>query len=277
MNSAPFASWETFSEKAVTCSLADVLFDRNEEIPLASPDSISFQPIFQAPQAKPMSLPLTSAFDGESRGPNEGGIEQVAEHRSLEQKTSQRMGDIANNTSESLAQFFESVAPQAKRFAMSMTRRWCEAEELVQESFFRIAKVESSAHASEVANTVTPNSRKSYLFSTIRNLAIDRIRKSRTRPHVARELDSLAGPTRRNEVEQFRNLQRLEGAIESSFDAMPMQWSEALKLKVNGELTYNEIAEVLEATPDQVRGWIYRARKQLAAELNEQGLFGEDQ
>lgn len=224
-----------------------------------------------------MSLPLKSAPDDEQPCLRANPLDRARKDESLDQESSpQTTTEISLGASESLARFFESIAPQAKRFAMSMTRRWCEAEELVQESFFRIAKAESAADTLDQVHLASTSSRKSYLFTTIRNLAIDRIRTSKRRPQEQRELDSLAGPKRRLESEQTRSLQQLETSIDASLETMPTQWAEALKLKINGELTYGEIAEVLEATTDQVRGWIYRARKQLANELNQQGLLGDD-
>lgn len=224
-----------------------------------------------------MSLPLKSALDSASKSPEEDSGDNVWQQTGSDQGSSPRpQFDFTAEASESLAGFFESIAPQATRFAMSITRRWCEAEELVQESFFRIARAEKKSESEGPERQIAAGSRKSYLFTTIRNLAIDRIRKAKRRPVEQRELDTIAGPTRRLEREQQSSLRQLETTVESSFENMPTQWADAIKLKINGELSYVEIAAVLEATTDQVRGWIYRARKQIAAELRQKGLIGND-
>ncbi|MEL7497891.1 MAG: sigma-70 family RNA polymerase sigma factor [Planctomycetota bacterium] len=176
-------------------------------------------------------------------------------------------------SAESLADFFEKIAPQAKRFAMSMTHRWCDAEELVQESFFRMTRTEQQA--TEDSQTSVVRSRKSYLFTTIRNLAIDRSRSSSIRRTEHRELDALVDH-RANE-NRGQQLQTMEATIGDSLAGMPETWADALKLKVNGELTYAEIANVLNATTDQIRGWIYRARKVIANDLRQKGLIGNEE
>ncbi len=169
---------------------------------------------------------------------------------------------------ETLDRFFRTVAPQAKRFAMSITRRWCDAEELVQEACFRMTRTEQDEQ-----REVDLRHRKAYLFRTIRNLAIDRQRNRQRRQTESRSLDSIAAQPKPSPARQQRQLEGIEQAVTEVCQTMPAQWNDALKLKVNGKLSYSEIAEVLDATPGQVRGWIYRARKKLAAELEQRGLL----
>ena len=54
---------------------------------------------------------------------------------------------------------------------------------------------------------------------------------------------------------------------------MPKEWAESLNLKIHAKLSYQEIADVLDATHAQIRTWIYRARKQLALDLEAKGLL----
>lgn len=169
----------------------------------------------------------------------------------------------ASGSVDDFTSFCETVAPAAKRFAMSLVHRWCEAEELVQEAFFRMTRAE---HGDRPAFDKPGASRKAYLFMTIRNLAIDDSRKRQRRPMEPADLDQVAAkPVVRED------LGSIEAAINQVFSQMPDSWSHALKLKVNAELSYQEIAEVLEATHAQIRGWIFRARKLLANELQRQG------
>lgn len=204
-----------------------------------------------------MSLPIESALSARGELADGTNWEQLGSDPESPESASR------TDSAHELAEFFETVAPQAKRFAMSMTRRWCLAEELVQEAFLRLAQ------ATQPSETKSIRSKKSYLFATIRNLAIDAIRKTSRHTMESRELDSVAGP----QTNQQHQLQQLESAIANIINAMQHPLGDALRLKINGDLTYAEIAEVLNATSDQVRGWIFRGRKKLANELRQQGLL----
>ena len=70
-------------------------------------------------------------------------------------------------------------------------------------------------------------------------------------------------------------LQRLQQTVDEILAELPDNWSAALNLKVSAGLGYDEIASVLGATRDQVRIWIYRARKQIHRELGKHDLFKE--
>ena len=178
------------------------------------------------------------------------------------------VAERTQETVESLESFFGTVAQQATRFARSIAPQWWDAEEMVQEACFRMMRAEQAN-----SGVVPSHSRKAYLFRTIRNLAIDRQRKASRRPVENRPLDALPAENDQCPGQQQRRLRRMEQAIESSCATMPSGWADALKMKVNGKLSYADIAEALGATPDQVRGWIYRARKQLARDLQQQGLM----
>lgn len=72
-------------------------------------------------------------------------------------------------------------------------------------------------------------------------------------------------------------LERLEASVSTAIQDLPEEWAEALQLKVNANLSYDEIAKVLSATKNQVRMWIFRARKQLQAELKKSGHLEKQQ
>ena len=170
----------------------------------------------------------------------------------------------AGETSPWTDRFCDQVAPQARRYAMSIVRRWNDAEEIVQEAFCRL--IQADQHRETTLNT---NS-NALLFTTIRNLAIDQLRKQGRRRFETIETSQLAARTNGSDNER---LAKLELGVEEILQQMPEQWSEALQLKVNGGLSYAEITRVLQATHAQVRTWIYRARQRLAEELSQKGLL----
>lgn len=163
--------------------------------------------------------------------------------------------------------FCEQVAPQATRYAMSIVRVWADAEEIVQEAFCRMVQ---SDRLSEEADFDTDSAQRALFFAMVRNLSIDRLRKKKRRRFEPMDVGKLA--TNKNHSDET-TLQRLEKSVQAILKELPSQWSDALQLKVNGGLSYEEISNVLDATHAQVRTWIYRARKQLEKDLAQQGLL----
>lgn len=170
----------------------------------------------------------------------------------------------SNETSPWTESFCDQVAPQAKRYAMSIVRRWCVAEEIVQEAFCRLMQPANRQRTAFHANS------RALLFTTVRNLAVDQLRKEGRRRFETLETGQLVDS--RSCLDHSR-LEQLETGVEDILQQMPTRWSDALQLKINGGLSYTEITCVLGATHAQVRTWIYRARQRLEQELNQRGLL----
>lgn len=158
-------------------------------------------------------------------------------------------------------QFCADIAPHANRYAQSIVRRWSDAEEIVQEAFCRLIQ------KGEIS---TPN-RKSLLFATIRNLSIDLLRR---KGRLKFEPIANWNPPS-DSLNSGEQLQQLEYTVDQIMAELPDNWSAALNLKVSGGLGYEEISKVLGATKDQVRIWIYRARKQLSQELRKRDFISD--
>jgi RNA polymerase sigma-70 factor (ECF subfamily) len=158
------------------------------------------------------------------------------------------------------------LAPDAKRYAMSIVRCWADAEEVVQDAFCKLLQSTDSLESGSVE--------KPLFFRVVHNLCIDRLRaKSRRQLQT---LDATEIPTRSNSSLEA-SLTQLETKIENSLETMPKQWADALKLKLNANLSYQEISSVLEATRAQVRTWIFRARKQLHLDLVKDQLIENEE
>lgn len=164
--------------------------------------------------------------------------------------------------------FFDQHAPRATRYAMSLIRSWADAEEVAQEAFCRLIEKET------IANVESPSAARAILFTTVRNLSIDRLRKLGRRKFEP--FDDQIIPMRKSGLSDD-GLEKLEATVSSAIQDLPEEWAEALQLKVNARLSYDEIANVLSASKNQVRMWIFRARKQLQVELNKSGLLESQQ
>jgi len=159
--------------------------------------------------------------------------------------------------------------PRAFRYARWLLNNDNDAEEVVQEAFLRLTKYQAKL-ATENQDRIEPADESrltGILFTTIRNLAIDGLRKKGRRQDVA--LESVSEPEQKYSDDDAAR--RLETKITSLIQMLPDNWAEALKLKITGELSYDQIADVLKCTKAQVRTWIFRGRRQIANELTKQG------
>lgn len=163
---------------------------------------------------------------------------------------------------------FTEHRQRAFRYARWMLGNESDAEEVVQEAFLRLAKRGDE----KVQDTDEQNRFAGMLFTTVRNLSIDLLRKKGRRKNVSltNQNEPVADPDHEGHVNQ------LNEQVSQLIDELPDHWAEALKLKLTGDLAYDEIASVLGCTRAQVRTWIFRARKQLARELTKKGWL-EDQ
>lgn len=134
----------------------------------------------------------------------------------------------------------------------------------MQEAFCRLLM---SRHRAEVSDNFA-----AVFFTTVRNLCIDVIRRRQKRPTMS-IVEIASEPTCPSESNE---LAQLHGAIRDAIDSLPEQWADALRLRVDGKLPYDEIASVLKCTKPQVRTWIFRGRRQLERELAKQELLTDD-
>lgn len=151
------------------------------------------------------------------------------------------------------------------RVAFSVTRNAAEAEDAVQETFLRVLKHES--HLAEIRDY------RVWLVRIVWNIVLDKKRRAKTRP----ENEDLADHAR---VLPSNDLGADEVAISSQeharilglIDQLPRPEREALLLSAVQELTTAEIAASLRTTESSIRSRIFRARRELAALLEKEGI-----
>ncbi|RZU43059.1 sigma-70 family RNA polymerase sigma factor [Edaphobacter modestus] len=151
------------------------------------------------------------------------------------------------------------------RYALVLTRSKVEAEDLVQETYVR---------AIEAFNRLRENSNvRGWLFTILRNLWLNELRKHRTRPQLV-EVDAdsylvegLVGNMRdaHEILESEENASRIRGAISK----LPSEFQEILVLREFEELSYQEIATVLNCPAGTVMSRLGRARAKLRVLLME--------
>ena len=167
---------------------------------------------------------------------------------------------------------FEQLVEKYKQpivnLAYRMLRDLDEAEDLAQNVFVRVYQ---SAHRYEVSAKFS-----TWIFTIARHLCLNEIRR-RTR-HPAESLDGNpmenedAAPRQFEDIKTFSPPQaflhsELEGKIQEALGDLPEKQRMALTLCRQDELSYEEIADVLECSLSATKSLIHRARETLKSKL----------
>lgn len=133
-----------------------------------------------------------------------------------------------------------------------------QAEDLTQMVFIRLYRAAPKYEARAKFST--------YLFQIASRLLINEYRRSQRKPLDAwdpADLQSVASDT------DHRNYSEIEEAFEQSLKKLPERQRTAILLLKQQELSYQEIANVMEANESAVKTWIFRARQFLKQELKD--------
>ncbi len=153
---------------------------------------------------------------------------------------SDRVREFANRISESgpaaLSGLFDLTSLRLHRFAVTITRNQHDAEDVIQSVLVQIAgRPETLSHADHPWH---------YLLQMVRNRAILVVRNRKKSFSVTSLCDLI---TRRlvDEVE----LEETHQAVWAALRKLPAEQSEVVVLKIWEELTFAQIALILEVTP----------------------------
>ena len=149
------------------------------------------------------------------------------------------------------------------RYLVRLTANAAAAEDLFQETWLRLI---TRIHRYDESRPFEP-----WLFSVARNLAIDHLRK--VSPESLDE-PSDGGETRlaRLGTSEPGSLERLlereqHGRLEREMGALPALYREALSLRFEEEMSFEEIADVLSAPLSTVKSRVQRALGMLRARM----------
>ena len=149
-------------------------------------------------------------------------------------------------------------------YAMVLSRNPAMAADLVQETYLRALKAKES---------LRPDSNvKSWLFTILRNIWLNHLRHERAGPKLA-ELDSdenladvsIAASEDPHDL-YVRNLQREQ--VRTAIQQLPIEFREIIILREYEELSYTEIANVLQCPMGTVMSRLARARSRLGGLLS---------
>ena len=144
-------------------------------------------------------------------------------------------------------------------YAMVLSRHRTEAEDLVQETCLRALRA--------VERLRSDSSVKSWLFTILRNIWFNELRRRRTTPEVV-ELDSdgraANDPPDMSKDPHAVYVDELEREqVRAAIEQLPLEFREIIILREYEELSYQEIAAVLDCPPGTVMSRLARARSKL--------------
>lgn len=162
-----------------------------------------------------------------------------------------------------IAKFSQMLSPYKDkmfRYAFNIVGSRFAAEDVVQEAMIKIWK--KKEQFAEIEN------KEAWCVTITRNLAIDKVRagkKRRANDITEYHHISDGSPAPDVQLEQKDALSRVEELL----NELPPQHKEIVVLRDIEGHTYQEIADILEVSVDQVKVNLHRARKNLRARLEE--------
>jgi RNA polymerase sigma-70 factor (ECF subfamily) len=170
---------------------------------------------------------------------------------------------VEEETHSSVTTLVHQYSATLYRVAYSVTRNAAEAEDVVQETFLRVLR-----HQEKLSEVRDP---RVWLVRITWNLVLDRKRRTKTRPEM-QDIDDLARNLPAGELSADDALiaSQRHARILRLIDELPAKERQVLLLSAIEELSTVEIAEVLSTTESTVRSRIFRARRALAAMLEQE-------
>ena len=167
---------------------------------------------------------------------------------------------------KAFGQLVEAYKGPVFNLAYRMLSNAGEAEEAAQEVFIR---------AYTRLDTYNPNHKFStWILSIASNYCIDLLRKRRALllsideplpPHPALMSDRSKGPEAQSMMNEQQKL------VQDLLASLPAEYREAVVLRYWHEMSYEEIAEVMNTTVSAIKSRLFRARRQLADVYQNEG------
>ena len=175
---------------------------------------------------------------------------------SLPDADSALMLRVREGDERALAELIDKWKTPLVNFFYRSLGSYGQAEDLAQMTFVRIYRSASRYEPKAKFST--------YLFHIARRLLINEYRHRQRKPLETvdpAELPAVCDDT------AGRDVSEIEEAFNQALANLPEKHATALLLLKQQELSYEEIAEMMDASVGAVKTWIFRARTQLKEEL----------
>ncbi len=140
------------------------------------------------------------------------------------------------------------------RFALRLTGNEYDAEDIMQELAIKIWKKGEDFDKLE--------NKEAWCMSVTRNMAIDKIRHNKVRRHENIETVFNVSSDSKNPEKQLESSDTM-GKLREIINSLPENYKTVIQLREIEEMSYKEIAKIMNIELDKVKIYIFRARKML--------------
>ena len=156
------------------------------------------------------------------------------------------------NLRRKLEKFYDHYCQQLFTYALSITRRHDLSEDAIHNAFSKLLTIKES-----------PQNLKVYVFRSVRNSAIDLVRKEK---HQGEPLEPLVfsdspNPRETSEMVEFKKM------VKNALINLSEEERETIVLHLYADLTFREIAEMREISMNTIMSWYRRGMEKLRKEL----------
>jgi len=154
-----------------------------------------------------------------------------------------------------LIQLFETKQKQLYVAALSITRNQAAAEDAVLDAMLAISELQQ-----------TPENLSAYVYRTVRNKALHTVKQSKRFSSDSEYSNFI--DTQSQSAEQQVFLQQVLKQLEE----LESNQQQVLIMKLFGDLTFDEIAEITANNPNTVASWYRRGLQKLKENIHEPAL-----
>ena len=190
----------------------------------------------------------------------------------MERSDDELISQYRSGHAEAFEALFERHHGRVYQFARMMLRDAGAAEEVLQEAFLAVARAAGSYESR--------GQFPAWLMRIVRNLCLNRIESERLRCGALVDAGAADADCPSGQPSPPRSAEAAEEwtAVQRAIAGLPQRQREAIVLYAMEDLSYREIAHVLDVPTNTVKTLIHRARAALAAALadhdeeNDRGL-----
>jgi RNA polymerase sigma-70 factor (ECF subfamily) len=158
-------------------------------------------------------------------------------------------------------QIFRRLSAPVFRFVRGMVQDEALAHDLTQDTFAKLWAVRDRME--------TVDSLRAYVYQMARNRVYNQQRDERTRRDHRARLDEASAHASPPAPDTALDADMLRSRLETWIDELPDRQREALTLRRRSDLSHEEIAEVMDISPNTVNNHIVRAMKHLRSRLHD--------
>ena len=172
---------------------------------------------------------------------------------------------IARGDADAFERLVTLTEKQIYNTSLSILKNREDAEDVVQETYLRLWRGASSYRG---------GSPIAFLYTTARNLSIDKLRECNRHPTQSEDENALASVPDTSPTPEEYVIRKLEAeTVRISLSELPDEYREIITLRDIDGLTYDEIAQILSIPEGTVKSRLSRARDRLREILLKKNIF----